>query len=76
MFADREFEFVLWGNEPHFMKGYAKEPDATQEGVIRRKAYTLLLLFFVSYVYKVQYDNEVEYQNHRNLALIVLGELL
>ncbi|BBH24181.1 hypothetical protein Back11_55260 [Paenibacillus baekrokdamisoli] len=76
MYADREFEFVLWGNDPHFMKGYGIGLDMSNEGILRRKAYSLITGFFGAYVYKVQYDNETAYIDTKNWVLDVLKDVM
>lgn len=75
MYADPEFEFVLWENEPHFMTGYGKPLDMTAEGTRKRKFYSVALNLFGAYVYKVQYNQDTEYQMVKKAALEAINEL-
>lgn len=75
LYGHREYEFVLWSNNPSFMRGYNSELDMSPEGRLRRKAYALILSFFNSYANKVQYDNEVEYMNCKSWALNELKDI-
>lgn len=56
MFADREFDFVLYMNDPRFIKGYGIELDLNEKAVTRRKAYDMLWTFTNLYIHEVQIE--------------------
>lgn len=69
MFADSEYEYVLWSNDAILINGYGKELDMTFEGKLRRRAYSMILSFMVSYVHKVQSNNKNDYGITKRWAL-------
>jgi len=66
MYADREYEFSIWGNDSDMMKGYGIPLDMSEEGKLKRRGYGIILNAHNMYVSKVEYDDETEYQNQRN----------
>lgn len=75
IYADLEFEYVLWFGETNFMKGYGKQLDMSKEGVLRRKAYTLMFSFMNAYSDKVQFDNEADFVNSQKWELESLEQV-
>lgn len=75
IYADPEFEYVLWFGETNFMKGYGKQLDMSKEGVLRRKAYMLIFSFMNAYSDKVQFDNEADFANSKKWALESLEQV-
>jgi aminoglycoside phosphotransferase (APT) family kinase protein len=56
MYADREFDSILYNNDPAIMKGYGLELDMNENAIIRRKAYEMLWLFAFLYIHEIQID--------------------
>jgi len=54
MFADREFDFVLWSQDPHFLDGYGTPLNSAPEAVLRRQFYSLCMSMFCTWAYGVQ----------------------
>ncbi|NLC67695.1 MAG: aminoglycoside phosphotransferase family protein [Clostridiaceae bacterium] len=75
MFADREFEFVLWPNESFFMKGYGIPLNSSKEAVLKRKAYDLIFSFICACAYKIQHGNDTEYLNSKKRAVDILSDV-
>jgi aminoglycoside phosphotransferase (APT) family kinase protein len=75
MYADPEYEFILWENNPSFIRGYGREINASKEAVFRRKAYHLAQTFFNTYVFKIQLDNEEKHEKLKSQAINLLKEL-
>jgi aminoglycoside phosphotransferase (APT) family kinase protein len=59
MFADPEYEFALWENNPDVIKGYGAALDASPEAGLRRNWYKLSLALMNLYVFKAEYLDEV-----------------
>jgi aminoglycoside phosphotransferase (APT) family kinase protein len=60
MFADPEYEFVLWGQDPDIMAGYGSDLDPSKNAVQRRKWYALGLSLINAYVWEVEYEDRDE----------------
>ena len=60
MFADPEYEFVLWDQDPDFMAGYGSDLDPSENAVQRRKWYALGLSLINAYVWEVEYEDREE----------------
>lgn len=69
MFADREFDFVLYKNDPRFIKGYGIELDVSKQAMIRRKAYDMLWTFTNLYIHEVQIELHEEADKLKIAAL-------
>jgi len=55
MFADREFDFVLWSQNPHCKAGYGMSLDPAPEATFRRQLfYALCMFLFCTWAYGVQ----------------------
>ena len=75
LFGDREYEFALWGNNPHFMRGYGRTLDDSHEANIRRTSYMFLLQLMNAYFHKVQNNNEAQYLHEKALAEATFEQL-
>lgn len=75
MYADPEYEYILWENNPDFIRGYGKEINASEEAVFRRKAYHLAQTFFNTYVFKIQLDDEGKHEKLKAKAISLIKEL-
>lgn len=62
MYADREYEFVLWDPDKSFMEGYGTPLDETREGRIKRFGYSMLLTFQNAYIYKIEFADEQNFE--------------
>lgn len=69
MFADREFDFVLYKNDPRFIKGYGIGLDLSKQAITRRKAYDMLWTFTNLYIHEVQIELYEEANKLRIAAL-------
>ncbi|WP_314585116.1 aminoglycoside phosphotransferase family protein [Paenibacillus terrigena] len=54
VYADREYEFILYENHASFMKGYGYELSMDLRPRARRTAYQMMLSFLCTFVYEVQ----------------------
>ncbi|MWV43656.1 phosphotransferase [Paenibacillus sp. HJL G12] len=54
VFADREYEFIVYENHPSFMKGYGTELSMDLSPRARRTAYQMMLSFLCAFVYEIQ----------------------
>ena len=73
IFGDPEFEFAAgWLAGEDFCRGYSAWPDASPEGVLRRRLYHFLLNLEDCYVHLGEYNNEAE---GKALCAEVLEEL-
>lgn len=74
LFGDVDFEFASpWITNEPFLKGYGhhdKVNDTTQ--ALKIDTYRLLFHFIDTYVWKVQYNNMVEYENNRQRTMELL----
>jgi aminoglycoside phosphotransferase (APT) family kinase protein len=57
MFADPEFEFVLWEGDPDVLAGYAQPLDPSPAARLRRCWYMLCLALMNLYVYTAEYHD-------------------
>ena len=77
LFGDIDFEFASpWIINESFIKGYGgndKNNDADQQ--IKVDTYKLIFNFIDSFVWKVQYDNRVEYENNKLRTIELLTSL-
>ncbi|WP_028546126.1 phosphotransferase family protein [Paenibacillus taiwanensis] len=69
MYADPEYEFVLWDNNADFMEGYGKPLDMSIAAQTRRESYKLLLAVMNAYVFKIEYNNSLAYIDAREDVL-------
>lgn len=56
MFADREFDFIVYKNDPRFMKGYGHVLQTDLRSLTRRKAYKMLMDFFSTFIFAIQIE--------------------
>ncbi|WP_232510186.1 phosphotransferase family protein [Paenibacillus crassostreae] len=56
MFADREFDAILFKNDPQIMKGYGSELDNNSKAITRREAYEMLWMFAFLYIHEIQVE--------------------
>ncbi len=75
MFADPEFEFALWSNDPDVMAGYGIPLGSAPAAILRRNWYKLCLALMNLYVYKVEYLDEENCQKTTQWAHTVLAEI-
>lgn len=75
MFADPEYEYVLWGEEASLIRGYGKKLESTNKAIKRRQSYQLLLCMMNTYVFAVEYDDQESYKQSRTYTLHVLESL-
>jgi aminoglycoside phosphotransferase (APT) family kinase protein len=75
MFADREYEFVLWGNNAELMQGYGIPLDTSPIGSLRRNWYQLNLALMNAYVYQVEFLDEENCQRSMQWATHMLSEI-
>lgn len=54
MFADREYEYILWDPNPDFMEGYGILLDSSPQAILRRKYYRLSFAMFQTWFHRVQ----------------------
>ncbi|HOM71458.1 MAG TPA: aminoglycoside phosphotransferase family protein [Armatimonadota bacterium] len=77
LFADREFEFVLYDNpNPDFMLGYGIPPDTSENAMIRKKFYRMQLYMQYSWFYLVMTPSPSFQPVARKIAMDTLQELL
>jgi Predicted aminoglycoside phosphotransferase len=69
MYADREYEFCLWGDDDTLKKGYGIPLDMSEDGKLKRLGYALMLDAHNMYVSKVEYDDDVEYERQKENIL-------
>lgn len=65
MFADPEYEYVLWGEGKAIMQGYGHSLEGTPQAVLRRKSYHLMLCIMNTYVFAVEYDDQAAYEQSK-----------
>jgi len=56
VYADREYEFIVYENHPSFMKGYGYEFSMDLHSRARRTAYQMMLSFLCTFVYEIQLE--------------------
>jgi len=76
MFADREFDSVLYNNVPGIMKGYGLELDMNENAIIRRKAYEMLWLFAFLYIHEIQIELPEDAAYFRDKAKVSFRNLV
>ncbi|WP_152394173.1 aminoglycoside phosphotransferase family protein [Paenibacillus guangzhouensis] len=54
VYADREYEFIVYENHPNFMQGYGYELSMEPRPRARRTAYQMMLSFLCAFVYEIQ----------------------
>ncbi|GIP27498.1 hypothetical protein J23TS9_26280 [Paenibacillus sp. J23TS9] len=54
VYADREYEFIVYENQPDFLKGYGYELSMEVRPRARRVAYQVMMAFLCAFVYEVQ----------------------
>ena len=69
MYADREYEFCLWGDDETLRNGYGIPLDMSEDGKLKRLGYALMLDAHNMYVSKVEYDDDVEYETQKENIL-------
>lgn len=62
LFADYEYEFVLWKNDSDFMESYGIPLDFSENGKLKRHGYSMLHSLVNAYVYKIQYADKIHYE--------------
>ncbi|GGH36330.1 phosphotransferase family protein [Paenibacillus segetis] len=77
LFGDVDFEFASpWITNESFLKGYGKQDrDHDPLRALKKDTYQLLFHFIDSYVWKVQYNNMVEYENNKQRAMDLLSSI-
>lgn len=73
MFADPEFEFALWSNDPDVMAGYGAPLDSRPAATLRRSWYQLCLALMNLYVFKAEYLDEENCQGTSRWAHQILA---
>lgn len=77
IFGDEEYEFgsPYMINE-HFIKGYGRDLDMSNKGVIKRKIYWIAYNLLDCYVWFIQYNNAKNGQEIKDKILKLVEELL
>lgn len=77
LFGDVDFEFASpWITSESFLKGYGKYDKHRDDIQAFKKAtYQLLFHFIDTYVWKVQYNNIVDYENNKRLTMELLTSI-
>lgn len=76
MYADTEYDFILWTNQQAFFSGYNKRLSDSDESIFRRKFYALLMDLFCAYAYKAQIGNDDEYRQAKERSKQSIIEML
>ncbi|WP_227011686.1 phosphotransferase family protein [Paenibacillus lutimineralis] len=75
IFGDTDFEFANpWMINDSFLKGYGENIDEPNRQ-LKLDAYKLIYSFIDTFVWKVQYQNKNEYENHKLLTSEILKSL-
>lgn len=79
VFADREFEYILWDKDAHyedFMAGYGTPLDPSPEAALRRAFYRFYWYLFAAWCYRCQIVRPEAQAANREVALSALADIL
>ena len=76
MFADPEYDFILWSNQQAFFSGYKNSLSDSDASIFRRNFYALVLNLFCAYAYKVQIGNVQEHENAKERSKQSITKIL
>lgn len=77
IFADREFEFILWDNpDQDLMSGYNRPLDTSENAALRRKFYRMQLYMLYAWFYLVMKPSPDFQAVAKKIAMDTLGELV
>ncbi len=79
LFADREFEYILWDRDTHweeFMDGYGTPLDESEAALRRRRFYRFYWYLFAAWAYRAQIWRPDAYTWNREVALEALRDVL
>jgi len=75
IFGDTDFEFANpWMINDSFLKGYGEKIDEPNRQ-LKLEAYRLIYSFIDTFVWKVQYQNEIEHNNNKLRTIEILKSL-
>ncbi|HOM71459.1 MAG TPA: aminoglycoside phosphotransferase family protein [Armatimonadota bacterium] len=77
LFADREFEFVIWeGADPDLLLGYDIPPDKSPNALLRKKFYRMQLYMHYAWFYQIMSMSPEFQKTSTRIAVDILQELL